>query len=102
MTFGDAPVALTTLEFAILETLLARPDMVFSREQLMAAAYGAGIHVADRTIDSHIRNIRAKFAAVDGAGVIVTVHGVGFKLGQDKGGQDRGGQDRGGQDKGGM
>jgi len=85
--FGNTVVALTALEFSILETLLKRPEMVFSREQLMEAAYGAGIYVADRTIDSHIRNIRAKFAHVGGTGVIVTVHGVGFKLGVEREGE---------------
>ncbi|MBB3351589.1 DNA-binding response OmpR family regulator [Rhizobium sp. BK049] len=76
---------MTALEFAILDALLSRPSMVFSREQLTEAAYGAGTYVADRTIDSHIRNIRAKFAAAGGSGVIATVHGIGFKLGGDIG-----------------
>jgi two-component system OmpR family response regulator len=80
VTFGGTSVMPTALEFAILEALMARPDMVYSREQLMVAAYGAGTYVADRTIDSHIRNIRAKFAAVGADSVIATVHGVGFKL----------------------
>ncbi|MBD9389747.1 response regulator transcription factor [Agrobacterium sp. AGB01] len=80
VTFAGNAVLPTTLEFAILETLMARPGMVFSREQLMVAAYGPGIYVADRTIDSHIRNIRAKLAAVGNDNVITTVHGVGFKL----------------------
>jgi two-component system, OmpR family, response regulator len=39
------------------------------------------VHVSDRTIDSHVRNIRAKFAAVGCASIIDTVHGVGFRLG---------------------
>jgi two-component system OmpR family response regulator len=85
VTFGGNPVAMTALEFSILDALLSRPDMVFSREQLMEAAYGAGTYVADRTIDSHIRNIRAKFSAVGGSTIIATVHGVGFKLGRDPG-----------------
>ena len=80
---GERDIALTGLEFSILETLMARPEMVFSREQLMSAAYGPGIHVADRTIDSHIRNIRAKFAEVGHAGIVGTVHGVGFRLSTD-------------------
>ncbi|ANK93995.1 MULTISPECIES: response regulator transcription factor [Rhizobium] len=79
--FDKSAVAMTALEFAILDALLSRPGMVFSREQLMEAAYGAGTYVADRTIDSHIRNIRAKLAAAGGSGVIATVHGIGFKLG---------------------
>lgn len=74
------PVTPTALEFSILETLMTRPDMVFSREQLMLAAYGPGTYVADRTIDSHIRNIRAKLAATGADNIITTVHGVGFKL----------------------
>ncbi|MBX5156477.1 MULTISPECIES: response regulator [unclassified Rhizobium] len=79
--FGDRAITMTALEFAILDALLSRPDMVFSRERLMEAAYGAGTYVADRTIDSHIRNIRAKFLAAGGQGIIATVHGIGFKLG---------------------
>lgn len=80
VTLAGSPVMPTALEFAILETLMGRPEMVFSREQLMAAAYGPGTFVADRTIDSHIRNIRAKFAAIGTENIITTVHGVGFKL----------------------
>ncbi len=80
VAFRGEQVAPTALEFAILEALMARPDMVFTREQLMVAAHGAGTYVADRTIDSHIRNIRAKFARIGADGVITTVHGVGFKL----------------------
>ncbi|MGO7864265.1 response regulator [Rhizobium ruizarguesonis] len=87
VTFRDSEIAMTALEFAILDALLSRPDMVFSREQLMEAAYGAGTYVADRTIDSHIRNIRAKFLAAGGQGIITTVHGIGFKLGSEIGRQ---------------
>ncbi|TAU38409.1 response regulator (plasmid) [Rhizobium ruizarguesonis] len=87
VTFRDSEIAMTALEFAILDALVSRPDMVFSREQLMEAAYGAGTYVADRTIDSHIRNIRAKFLAAGGQGVIATVHGIGFKLGSEIGRQ---------------
>ncbi|KZS50473.1 MULTISPECIES: response regulator transcription factor [Rhizobium] len=83
--FRDGDITMTALEFAILDALLSRPDMVFSREQLMEAAYGVGTYVADRTIDSHIRNIRAKFLAAGGQGIIATVHGIGFKLGTEIG-----------------
>jgi two-component system OmpR family response regulator len=80
--FEDRPVTLTALEFSILRTLLARPGFVFTRELILDAAYAGNIHVADRTIDSHIRNIRAKMAAAGSDSVIETVHGVGFKLGR--------------------
>jgi two-component system, OmpR family, response regulator len=81
VTWSASPVSLTALEFAVLSTLLARPEMVFSREQLIVSAYGAGMHVSDRTIDSHVRNIRAKFLAAGCSNVIATLHGVGFRLG---------------------
>jgi two-component system, OmpR family, response regulator len=80
--FSGKPVALTALEFSILRALLARPGFVFTRELILDAAYAGNIHVADRTIDSHIRNIRAKLATAGSDSVIETVHGVGFKLGR--------------------
>src|ERR1700722_7448942 len=70
------------IEFGILRAFLGRPTALFSREQIMAAAYQFNIQVSDRTIDSHIRNILAKLAAVNCDNVIETVHGVGFKLGR--------------------
>ncbi len=48
----------------------------------MEAAYAGNIHVSDRTIDSHIRNIRAKFASAGCSSAVETVHGVGFRLGR--------------------
>jgi two-component system OmpR family response regulator len=80
--FAGAPLRLTAIEFGILKAFLVRPTAVFSREQIMSAAYQLNIQVSDRTIDSHIRNIRAKLAAVDCDNVIETVHGVGFRLGR--------------------
>lgn len=79
--FAALVVPLTALEFAIMRLLAARPGIVFSRDRIMDAAYDDNIHVSDRTIDSHVRNIRAKFAAAGCASVIDTVHGIGFRLG---------------------
>jgi len=80
ITWNGQPVDLTSLEFAILAALLARPAAALSRQQLIDAAYGANMHVAERTIDSHVRNIRAKFAALDGGNPIDTIHGIGFRM----------------------
>jgi two-component system, OmpR family, response regulator len=80
--FAGQPLRLTAVEFGILKAFLGRPTAVFSREQIMAAAYQLNIQVSDRTIDSHIRNIRAKLAAVNCDDAIETIHGVGFKLGR--------------------
>ncbi|WP_461314055.1 response regulator transcription factor [Bradyrhizobium embrapense] len=81
-SFAGTPLHLTAIEFGILRTFLTRPVAVFKREQIMSAAYQLNIQVSDRTIDSHIRNIRAKLAAANCDNVIETVHGVGFKLGR--------------------
>jgi len=83
--FNGTPLALTAVEFAMLKALLTRPSVVFTREQIMNAAYDGPIHVSDRTIDSHVRNIRAKLAAVGCGNAIDTVHGVGFRLGHCEG-----------------
>jgi two-component system, OmpR family, response regulator len=80
--FAGTQLRLTAIEFGILRAFLARPTAIFSREQIMTAAYQLNIQVSDRTIDSHIRNIRAKLAAVNCDNVIETIHGVGFKLGR--------------------
>jgi two-component system OmpR family response regulator len=80
--FDGAPVSLTGLEFSILQALMGRPEAVQSREQLMETAYGPGTYVSDRTIDSHIRNIRQKLADAGCVSAVTTVHGVGFKLGE--------------------
>jgi two-component system OmpR family response regulator len=76
-----AALALTAIEFAILKSFLTRPGMIFTRDQIMSVAYDGHVHVSDRTIDSHIRNVRAKCAAAGCRTVIDTVHGVGFRLG---------------------
>ncbi|NVO55771.1 response regulator transcription factor [Rhodobacteraceae bacterium B1Z28] len=74
-------IALTASEFSLLETLMERPENVISRQRLIDAVYGANIHVSDRTIDSHIRNIRNKLTQAGCHDSIVTVHGVGLRMG---------------------
>jgi two-component system OmpR family response regulator len=80
--FRGTGITLTAMEFEILKAFLTRPTVVFSREQIMTAAYQMNIQVSDRTIDSHIRNIRAKLAEVGCDNAVDTVHGVGFRLGR--------------------
>lgn len=71
-------LTLTVTEFGLLATLLGRPGRVFSRDELMDRMYRSNNHVADRTVDSHVRRVRSKFP---GAEVVETVHGVGYRLG---------------------
>jgi two-component system OmpR family response regulator len=77
----DKKIPLTATEFSILKSLLQHPERVLSREQLIEAAYGNDISVSDRTVDSHIRHVRDKYAKVGCKEIIETVHGVGYKLG---------------------
>jgi two-component system, OmpR family, response regulator len=72
-------VVLTATEFRLLETLMGRPGRVYSREELCELAYPDERHVSGRTLDSHIRRIRAKFRA-HGVDPVETVHGVGYRL----------------------
>ena len=78
--WDDKEVVLTVTEFGIVRTLIARPGKVFTRDNLMDQAYDLHRIVSDRTIDSHVRRVRAKFAEV-GADPVQTVHGLGYKLG---------------------
>jgi len=76
--WDDSPVVLTATEFAVLSALYERPGIVLSRAQLSERAYSTDIHVTERTLDTHVRRIRAKFREL-GADPITTVHGVGYK-----------------------
>ena len=77
----DEEVSLTVTECMLLISLAERPGTVKKRNQLMDAAYEGSVHVSDRTIDSHIRNIRKKFSEVDSSvDLIGTVQGLGYKL----------------------
>ena len=71
-------VHLTPTEFDLLAHLLARPGVVFRREQLLADVWGYADGAGPRTVDSHVRALRRKL----GEDVVRTVHGVGYGLGQ--------------------
>ncbi len=73
---------LTVTEFRLLQAMAAQPGRVFTRDNLMGAAHADARIVADRTIDSHVRHLRAKLAAL-GAAPIETVHGLGYRYRDD-------------------
>ncbi len=78
-------VPLTVTEFSLLRTLAAMPGRVFGRDAIIDRLHGPGFAVTDRTIDSHVRNLRAKFAGVGGGDLIETRPGVGHRLGACRG-----------------
>jgi two-component system OmpR family response regulator len=75
---GEHLVALTPTELGMLAALIERPGVVLSRGQLMKRAYAYDNLITERTIDTHVRRIRAKFRVHD-TDPIATVHGIGYK-----------------------
>ncbi|RYY24513.1 MAG: response regulator transcription factor [Sphingomonadales bacterium] len=80
-TWAGDEIALTVTEFSILRTLIAMPSKVFSRDAIIDRLHGPGFAVTDRTIDSHVRNLRSKFVRAGGTDVIETRAGIGYRLG---------------------
>jgi len=79
--FAGTAITLTNREMALLAHLMQHPDHVATKAQLTDAVYGHAIHVSDRTLDSHLRNLRAKLAEAGCEGAVETVHGVGIRMG---------------------
>jgi len=77
---GDE-VPLTVTEFALLRTLAAMPSKIFGRDAIIDRLHGPGFAITDRTIDSHVRNLRGKFARAGGHDVIETRAGIGYRIG---------------------
>jgi two-component system, OmpR family, response regulator len=78
---GGTGIALTATEFRLLDLLLADPTRLLPRNALVAALWGAQSGVSDRTLDSHLRNLRRKLAGAGCPDGIETVHGQGIRLG---------------------
>jgi two-component system response regulator BaeR len=71
---------LTAVEYQLLKVLASHPGRIYSRDQLMDAMYRDERVVSDRTVDSHIKKIRRKIAAVlPGRELIHSLYGVGYK-----------------------
>jgi len=75
---ADRPLALTTTEFNLLALLAAKPGYVFTREQILAKLWGEDKIVVSRSVDVHVRNLRAKMG--DLGNLIKNIRGVGYKL----------------------
>lgn len=77
---GEQKVELTPVEFNLLTTLISAPGRVFSRDVLMDSSYNDARIVSHRTIDSHMKNLRAKINQHSERDLIHTIYGVGYKL----------------------
>jgi DNA-binding response OmpR family regulator len=78
---GDRRLHLTPTEFALLRALSEHPGRALTRQELIEKALGYSYDGLERTVDSHVKNLRRKLSAASGtAHLIETVFGVGYRL----------------------
>ena len=81
LSFCGQPLDLTLHEYQLLEALLQHPGRVYTRAQLLDQAWEAPDHRLDRTVDSHIKSLRAKLREVNAAADPIRTHrGMGYSL----------------------
>jgi two-component system response regulator BaeR len=79
--YKDQAIKFTVNEFNILKTLMTYPEKVFSRRELLYAVKHHELEIYERTIDSHIKNVRKKLSLVSqGESFIVSIYGLGYSL----------------------
>jgi DNA-binding response OmpR family regulator len=77
---NSTEITLTATEFRLLEFLMSRPGVVFSREQLLDAVWGHDRAVTDRTVDVYILRLRQKIEAAEESTFIRSVRGFGYSF----------------------
>jgi DNA-binding response OmpR family regulator len=78
VTFNGSPIKLTPNEFKLLQLLASRPGQTLTREQLLDDLHGSASSI-DRSVDSHIKNLRRKLEAESQVQLIETVYGIGYR-----------------------
>jgi two-component system catabolic regulation response regulator CreB len=79
--FDGVQLDLTRYEFGLLEALLARPGAVLERSRLMDRVWGDALESGERTVDTHVKTVRAKLRAIaPEADPIRTVRGIGYSV----------------------
>jgi DNA-binding response OmpR family regulator len=79
VTYKDKPIKLTPNEFKLLTILASRPGQTLTREQLLDDLHGAASSI-DRSVDSHIKNLRKKIEIDPNSPSIETVYGIGYRF----------------------
>ena len=79
VNFKGNPLKFTPNEFKLLVLLASRPDQILTREQLLEHLHGAASSL-DRSVDSHIKNLRKQLETASGEPMIETVYGIGYRL----------------------
>ena len=78
--YAGQALSLTRYEYLLLATLLSRPGAVFSRAKLMQDIWADALETADRTVDTHVKTLRAKLRNIDPADVLQTHRGMGYSI----------------------
>ncbi len=77
---GDENVPIGPTEFRLLRFLLARPERVHTRAQLLDQVWGDHVYIEERTVDVHIRRLRLALEPFGADSLIETVRGTGYRL----------------------
>ena len=77
VTVNDKPVELTAIQFCLLQDLMQNPGCVRSREELLSSVWDYQFDGYDRTVDTHIKRLRARLG--EAADIIETVRGIGYR-----------------------
>ncbi len=77
VTVNDRPVELTAIQFCLLRDLMRSPGCVRSREELLSSVWDYQFEGYDRTVDTHIKRLRARLG--EAADIIETVRGIGYR-----------------------
>lgn len=86
VTVAGEPLKLTLREFDLLEYLMRKPGVVFTRESLLQSVWGWDFDGGSRTVDVHVQTLRQKLG--EHASAIETVRGVGYRLAEPSAGSD--------------
>lgn len=81
--FGGRPIDLTYMEYELLKFFAMHPNKVFTRAQLLSRVWGYEYYGGARTVDVHVRRLRAKLGE-EHANLIQTVRSVGYRFGQQR------------------
>lgn len=86
-SYGGTPMTLTSAEFNVLHSLLARAGQVVDKDTLCQEALGRPLSAYDRSIDVHVSKIRRKLADCGGDNLILSVRGAGYQYAPDSAGR---------------
>jgi two-component system, OmpR family, phosphate regulon response regulator PhoB len=79
---SEREVKVGPTEFRLLHFLMSHPERVHSRAQLLDRVWGDHVFIEERTVDVHVKRLRDALAPVDGASLVETVRGAGYRMTQ--------------------